>query len=68
MISDLIKLLLTKKPEGYPHDHGEGDATLKGAIYEIRYYDRYRYSFYSIKSLTCGYCAPVCPVRAIIMW
>ena len=40
-ITDLIELLLTKKPEGYPHDHGEGDATLKGAIYEIRYYDRY---------------------------
>lgn len=40
-ITDLIELLLTKKPEGYPHNHGEGDATLKGAIYEIRYYDRY---------------------------
>ena len=40
-ITDLIELLLTKKPEGYPHDHGEGDTTLKGAIYEIRYYDRY---------------------------
>ena len=40
-ITDLINLLLTKKPEGYPHDYGEGDATLKGAIYEIRYYDRY---------------------------
>lgn len=40
-ITDLISLLLTKKPEGYPHDYGEGDATLKGAIYEIRYYDRY---------------------------
>ena len=30
-ITDLINLLLTKKPEGYPHDYGEGDATLKGA-------------------------------------
>ena len=38
-ITDLIQLLLTKNPEGYPHDHGEGDATLKGAVYKFEYYD-----------------------------
>lgn len=38
-ITDIIELLLTKNPEGYPHDHGEGDATLKGAIYKFSYYD-----------------------------
>ena len=38
-ITDLVQLLLTKNPVGYPHDYGEGDATLKGAVYEFRYYD-----------------------------
>ena len=38
-IMDVIKLLLTKKPADYDHDHGEGDATLAGAVYEFRYYD-----------------------------
>ena len=37
-ITDLIELLLTKNPVGYPHDHGEGDATLKGAVYEFKFY------------------------------
>ncbi|MCR4855202.1 MAG: VaFE repeat-containing surface-anchored protein, partial [Erysipelotrichaceae bacterium] len=43
---DLVKLsetrpnvLLTKTPAGYPHDHGEGDATLAGAIFKFSYYD-----------------------------
>lgn len=39
-ITDLVDLLLTKNPVGYPHDHGEGDATLKGAVYKFSYYDR----------------------------
>ena len=38
-ITDLVDILLTKKPKGYPHAKGEGDATLKGAVYEFRYYD-----------------------------
>ena len=38
-ITDLVSLLLTKNPVGYPHDHGEGDATLKGAVYKFAYYD-----------------------------
>ena len=38
-ITDPVELLLTKDPKGYPHDHGEGDATLKGAVYCFRYYD-----------------------------
>ena len=37
-ITDLVSLLLTKNPAGYPHDYGEGDATLKGAVYEFKYY------------------------------
>ena len=37
-ITDLIDLMLTKNPVGYPHDHGEGDATLKGAVYEFKFY------------------------------
>ena len=41
-ITDLVQLLLTKNPVGYPHDHGEGDATLKGAVYKFEYYDRLR--------------------------
>ena len=38
-ITDLVELLLTKNPVGYPHDHGEGDATLQGAVYKFEYYD-----------------------------
>ena len=38
-ISDPIDLLLTKIPAGYPHNYGEGDATLAGAVYEFKYYD-----------------------------
>ena len=37
-ITDLIELLLTKNPVGYPHDYGEGDATLAGAVYEFKFY------------------------------
>lgn len=37
-ITDIVELLLTKNPVGYPHDHGEGDATLKGAVYEFKLY------------------------------
>ncbi|MBQ6151549.1 MAG: hypothetical protein IJJ03_07840, partial [Mogibacterium sp.] len=37
-ITDLIELMLTKNPVGYPHDHGEGDATLAGAVYEFKFY------------------------------
>ena len=36
-ITDLVELLLTKNPVGYPHDYGEGDATLKGAVYKFSY-------------------------------
>ena len=38
-ITDLVELLLTKNPVGYPHDYGEGDATLEGAIFRFDYYD-----------------------------
>jgi len=37
-ITDLIEFMLTKNPVGYPHDHGEGDATLAGAVYEFKFY------------------------------
>ncbi|MBR2705687.1 MAG: VaFE repeat-containing surface-anchored protein [Mogibacterium sp.] len=37
-ISDPINLLLTKNPAGYLHDHGEGDASLAGAVYEFKFY------------------------------
>ena len=37
-ITDLIEILLTKNPAGYSHDHGEGDADLAGAVYEIKFY------------------------------
>ena len=37
-ITDLVNLLLTKNPVGYPHDHGEGDATLQGAVYKFSHY------------------------------
>lgn len=40
-ITDNVELLLTKEPKGYPHDHGEGDGTLAGAVYEFKYYDGY---------------------------
>ena len=40
-ITDLIELLLTKNPLGYPHDYGEGDATLQDAVYKFSYYDGY---------------------------
>ena len=36
-ITDLVNLLLTKNPAGYPHDHGEGDATLAGAVFKFSY-------------------------------
>lgn len=38
-IMNIVNLLLTKKPKGYPHNHGEGDATLAGAVYKFSYYD-----------------------------
>jgi len=38
-ITDLVELLLTKKPKDYPHDHGEGDASLKDATFRFDYYD-----------------------------
>lgn len=38
-IMNIINLLLTKKPAGYPHNHGEGDAGLSGAVYRFNYYD-----------------------------
>jgi len=38
-IMNIVNLLLTKKPNGYPHNHGEGDATLAGAVYRFNYYD-----------------------------
>ena len=40
-ITDLVELFLTKNPVGYPHDYGEGDATLKDAVYKFSYYDGY---------------------------
>ena len=40
-ITDLVNLLLTKNPVGYPHDHGEGDATLQGAVYKFSHYGSY---------------------------
>ena len=39
-ITDLVELLLTKNPVGYPHDYGEGDATLEGAIFRFDYYSK----------------------------
>ena len=39
-ITAKIDLLLLKSGEGYNQDHGEGDATLKGAVYRVEYYDR----------------------------
>ena len=38
-VTDPVSLLLTKIPKGYGHDHGEGDATLQGAVYKFSYYD-----------------------------
>ena len=40
-ITDLVNLLLTKNPVGYPHQHGEGDATLQGAVYKFSHYGSY---------------------------
>ncbi|MBQ6089308.1 MAG: hypothetical protein IJK95_07095, partial [Firmicutes bacterium] len=39
-ITAKIGILLEKRGEGYAHDHGEGDASLKGAVYKFEYYDR----------------------------
>ena len=36
----MIDILLQKRGEGYNHDHGEGDASLEGAVYKFEYYDR----------------------------
>ena len=38
-ITAKIDILIEKDPEGYPHDYGEGDATLKGAVFKVEYYD-----------------------------
>ncbi len=35
-----IDLLMKKIPEGFDGDHGEGDATLKGAVYRFSYLDK----------------------------
>ena len=35
-----INLLMKKLPEGFSGDHGEGDATLKGAVYRFSYLDK----------------------------
>ena len=34
-ITGKIDILIEKDPEGYSYDHGEGDATLKGAVYKV---------------------------------
>ena len=39
-ITAKINILLEKRGDGYNHDHGEGDASLKGAVYKVEYYDR----------------------------
>ena len=39
-ITAKIDILLLKRGGGYDHDHGEGDASLKGAVYKVEYYDR----------------------------
>ena len=38
-ITDPVELLFTKTPKGYKHDHGEGDGSLKGAVYKFSYFD-----------------------------
>ena len=38
-IMNIVNLLLTKNPKGYPQKHGEGDATLSGVVYKFSYYD-----------------------------
>ena len=38
-ITGKIDILIEKDPEGYSYDHGEGDATLKGAVYKVEYFD-----------------------------
>ena len=35
-----LDLLMKKIPEGFDSDHGEGDATLKGAVYRFSYLDK----------------------------
>ncbi len=39
-ITAKIGILLVKRGEGYSQDHGEGDASLEGAVYKVEYYDR----------------------------
>ena len=34
-----IGLLLKKKPKGYNEEHGEGDGSLKNAVYKVEYFD-----------------------------
>ena len=38
-ITAKIDVLLEKRGKGYDHNYGEGDASLKGAIYKVEYYD-----------------------------
>ncbi|MBR6473369.1 MAG: VaFE repeat-containing surface-anchored protein [Firmicutes bacterium] len=38
-ITAKIDILIDKTPDGYPHDHGEGDASLKNAVFKVDYYD-----------------------------
>lgn len=38
-VMNIVDLLLTKNPKGYPKRHGEGDAVLQGAVYKFSYYD-----------------------------
>ena len=57
-ITDLVNLLLTKNPVGYPHDYGEGDATLKGAVYEFKYYD-YLHQEAAVKSSKAAQASPL---------
>ncbi len=38
-ITGKIDILIEKDPEGYNYDHGEGDASLKGAVYKVEYFD-----------------------------
>ena len=38
-ITAKIDILIEKNPEGYPHNYGEGDASLKGAVFKVEYYD-----------------------------
>ena len=38
-ITARIDILFQKKSVGYDHKYGEGDASLKGAVYKVEYYD-----------------------------